>query len=239
MVACPCAAQDPASTLRPPRSARLTGRCGQSSCISRFLLIGPGRAAAAQEREPGNRVAPVSRTTGSICPAAPVMPRRGSQFVVVGCLRQVVEDVHDRFPSRGRHRGQTAFRTDDERRIARWTHPARPIRTGGQPGERTGDRGQQPRRGDGRGSIPRGIGQIVASLIAMTGECDLARMRPRRVYPGLAGAGPRRRAGPPRDLAHYGSPQPGCRRAANGHGMRSHAQPLTPAREAINATAAR
>jgi hypothetical protein len=67
---------------------------------------------------------------GSICPAAQVMPRRGSQFVVVRCLRQVVEDVHDRFPSRGRHRGQTAFRTDDERRIARWTPPARPILTG-------------------------------------------------------------------------------------------------------------
>jgi hypothetical protein len=27
-----------------------------------------------------------------------VIPRRGPQLVVVGCLRQVVQDIHDRFP---------------------------------------------------------------------------------------------------------------------------------------------
>jgi len=35
---------------------------------------------------------------GSICPAAQVIPRRGPQLLVAGHLRQVVEDIHDRFP---------------------------------------------------------------------------------------------------------------------------------------------
>jgi hypothetical protein len=35
---------------------------------------------------------------GSICRDARVIPRRCPQLLVVGHLRQVVEDIHDRFP---------------------------------------------------------------------------------------------------------------------------------------------
>jgi hypothetical protein len=78
------------------------------------------------------------------------------------------------------------------------------------------------------------------SLIAMTGDRDLAEECAQDTSTRALQARDRDGApAPSRDLAHHGSPQPGCRRAANGHGDARHAQPLTPAREAINATAAR
>ena len=66
----------------------------------------------------------------------------------------------------------------------------------GQPGQRTGGTGQQPPQGDGRGGIPQGMGQIMASLIAMTGDLDLAENAPKTRSPAPCSAGPRRRADP-------------------------------------------
>ena len=75
----------------------------------------------------------------------------------------------------------------------------------GQPGQRTGGTGQQPRRGNGRGGIPRGMRQIVASLIAMTGDRDLAGQCAQDAFTrALQARGPRRRAGP---APGHGSPR--------------------------------
>ena len=63
------------------------------------------------------------------------------------------------------------------------------------------------------------MGQIAASLIAMTGDRDLAEEGVQDAFARTLHARDRDGApAVPRDLAHHGSPQPGCRRAANGHG---------------------
>ena len=84
------------------------------------------------------------------------------------------------------------------------------------------------------------MGQIAASLIAMTGDRDLAEEGAQDAFTRTLHARDRDGApAVPRDLAHHGSPNRAADVLPTATEMRSHAPPLTPAREAINATAVR
>ena len=195
-------AQDPASAPRPPLACPADGP-GQP--VIKYSAVPPSRPGPRGAR--AGHAGPRARKPG--CPGfrpdrhhipgrGEVIPRRSPQLLVVGHLRQVIEDIHDALlpfiaaaivdglpfalttnggSPDGHLRRPTLTRK--ARRKDRWQRPAAPRRWPGPYSARNGtDRGLAD-RDDRRLGPSRG-------------------MRPRRVNPRLADAGPRWRARPPR-----------------------------------------
>ena len=94
-----------------------------------------------------------------------------------------------------------------------------PMRAGGASrcGRSGNDGARRPGSRGGRGGLPRRVGQVVATLIRITGDWDLAEECAQDAFAAALGAWPR--DGVPRRpgrLAHHDGPQPRDRPAAPG-----------------------